>query len=138
MNREMAMQTRNKIMDDISQLMTNAMGVAQGAKDEAETAMKFDPGTFHRGLGGGLGDNGTNGHERLLSTRNLGLDVARNNPPPRFEAAQFLCTQAQIRADQDRAGQLFTYSQHNCGPNRGSVNTVSMKVLFFMNPQPDS
>jgi BMFP domain-containing protein YqiC len=32
------MQTRNKIMEDISQLMTNAMGVAQGAKDEAETA----------------------------------------------------------------------------------------------------
>jgi BMFP domain-containing protein YqiC len=37
---EKTMQTRNKIMDDISQLMTNAMGVAQGAKDEAETAMK--------------------------------------------------------------------------------------------------
>ena len=34
------MQTRNKMLDDISQLMTNAMGVAQGAKDEAETAMK--------------------------------------------------------------------------------------------------
>jgi len=34
------MQTKNKILDDISQLMTNAMGVAQGAKDEAETAMK--------------------------------------------------------------------------------------------------
>lgn len=34
------MQSRNKIMDDISQLMTNAMGVAQGAKDEAEIAMK--------------------------------------------------------------------------------------------------
>lgn len=33
------MQTRNKIMDDISQLMTNAMGVAQGARTEAETAM---------------------------------------------------------------------------------------------------
>ena len=33
------MQTRNKIVDDLSQLMTNAMGVAQGAKDEAETAM---------------------------------------------------------------------------------------------------
>lgn len=27
-------------MDDIGQIMTNAMGVAQGAKDEAETAMK--------------------------------------------------------------------------------------------------
>ncbi len=34
------MQTRNKIFDDIGQLMTNAMGVAQGAKTEAETAMK--------------------------------------------------------------------------------------------------
>ena len=34
------MQTRNKIFDDISQLMTNAMGVAQGARDEAETAFK--------------------------------------------------------------------------------------------------
>ena len=34
------MQTRAKILDDISQLMTNAMGVAQGARSEAETAMK--------------------------------------------------------------------------------------------------
>lgn len=33
------MQTRNKFFDDVSQLMTNAMGVAQGAKTEAETAM---------------------------------------------------------------------------------------------------
>lgn len=33
------MQTRNKVFDDLSQLMTNAMGVAQGAKDEAQTAM---------------------------------------------------------------------------------------------------
>ncbi|MGY3439136.1 MULTISPECIES: accessory factor UbiK family protein [unclassified Marinovum] len=34
------MQSRNKVFDDLSQLMTNAMGVAQGAKTEAETAMK--------------------------------------------------------------------------------------------------
>jgi BMFP domain-containing protein YqiC len=34
------MQGRNKFLDDMSQLMTNAMGVAQGAKTEAETAMK--------------------------------------------------------------------------------------------------
>ncbi|KFI31636.1 pyrroline-5-carboxylate reductase [Haematobacter missouriensis] len=34
------MQTRNRIFDDLSQLMTNAMGVAQGARSEAETAMK--------------------------------------------------------------------------------------------------
>ncbi|WP_343081104.1 accessory factor UbiK family protein [Ostreiculturibacter nitratireducens] len=34
------MQGQNKFFDDISRLMTNAMGVAQGAKTEAETAMK--------------------------------------------------------------------------------------------------
>ena len=34
------MQTRGKFFDDVGQLMTNAMGVAQGAKDEAETAVK--------------------------------------------------------------------------------------------------
>ena len=34
------MQPNNKFFDDLSQLMTNAMGVAQGAKDEANTAMK--------------------------------------------------------------------------------------------------
>lgn len=33
------MQTRSKVFDDISQLMTNAMGVAQGAKEEAENAL---------------------------------------------------------------------------------------------------
>lgn len=34
------MQTRNKVLDDLAQLMQNAVGVAQGAKVEAETAMK--------------------------------------------------------------------------------------------------
>ena len=34
------MNTSNKIFDDLSKLMTNAMGVAQGARTEAETAMK--------------------------------------------------------------------------------------------------
>jgi BMFP domain-containing protein YqiC len=38
---ERQMQNRNKILDDISQLMTNAMGVAQGAREEAETAAKL-------------------------------------------------------------------------------------------------
>jgi BMFP domain-containing protein YqiC len=37
---ESFMQTQNKILDDLSQLMTNAMGVAQGAKGEADTAVK--------------------------------------------------------------------------------------------------
>ncbi|MEM9009671.1 MAG: accessory factor UbiK family protein [Pseudomonadota bacterium] len=34
------MQTRNRIFDDLSQLMTNAMGVAQGAREEAEGAFR--------------------------------------------------------------------------------------------------
>ena len=34
------MQGQNKFVDDLSKLMTNAMGVAQGARTEAETAMK--------------------------------------------------------------------------------------------------
>ncbi len=33
------MQSRNKVFEDIGQLMTNAMGVAQGAKTEAENAV---------------------------------------------------------------------------------------------------
>jgi BMFP domain-containing protein YqiC len=37
---EDAMQPGNKFFDDMSKLMTNAMGVAQGAKTEAETALK--------------------------------------------------------------------------------------------------
>jgi BMFP domain-containing protein YqiC len=37
---EAQMQTSNRLFDDLSQLMTNAMGVAQGARAEAETAMK--------------------------------------------------------------------------------------------------
>ena len=34
------MQAGNKFFDDMGKLMTNAMGVAQGAKTEMETAMK--------------------------------------------------------------------------------------------------
>ena len=34
------MQTPNKFFDEMSRLMTGAMGVAQGARTEAETAMK--------------------------------------------------------------------------------------------------
>jgi len=34
------MSTSNKVFEDFQQLFTNAMGVAQGARTEAETAMK--------------------------------------------------------------------------------------------------
>ena len=34
------MSRENKILDDVGQLITNAMGVAQGAKNEMETAVQ--------------------------------------------------------------------------------------------------
>ncbi|RME13980.1 MAG: accessory factor UbiK family protein [Alphaproteobacteria bacterium] len=34
------MSTQNRIFDDFSKLFTNALGVAQGARTEAETALK--------------------------------------------------------------------------------------------------
>ena len=34
------MTSQNRFFDDMSKLMTNAMGVAQGAKDEAENTFK--------------------------------------------------------------------------------------------------
>jgi BMFP domain-containing protein YqiC len=46
------MQTRSKILDDVAQLFTNALGVAQGARSEAETAMRgfMDRWIAERGL----------------------------------------------------------------------------------------
>ncbi len=34
------MQTRDKLFDDLSQLLTNAAGMAQGVRTEMETAMR--------------------------------------------------------------------------------------------------
>ncbi|MEM6945489.1 MAG: accessory factor UbiK family protein [Pseudomonadota bacterium] len=34
------MQTQSTLFDDLSKLMTNAAGMAQGMRDEAETAMR--------------------------------------------------------------------------------------------------
>ncbi|TVQ52021.1 MAG: accessory factor UbiK family protein [Rhodobacteraceae bacterium] len=34
------MQTRSRLFDDLSKLMTNAAGVAQGMREEAETLMR--------------------------------------------------------------------------------------------------
>lgn len=41
------MQSRSRFLDDVSQLMTNAAGVAQGARAEAENAFR---GMFERFL----------------------------------------------------------------------------------------
>ena len=42
------MQTRNKLLDDLAKLATNAAGMAQGVKEEAETVMRS---RFERLLG---------------------------------------------------------------------------------------
>lgn len=42
------MQTRNRLLDDLAKLATNAAGMAQGVKDEAETVMRS---RFERLLG---------------------------------------------------------------------------------------
>ncbi|MEL6268081.1 MAG: accessory factor UbiK family protein [Pseudomonadota bacterium] len=34
------MQTRSPFLDDLSQLLTNAAGIAQGAREEAQAAMR--------------------------------------------------------------------------------------------------
>ncbi len=34
------MQSKNKFLDDMSQLMTNAAGMAQGMREEAQTAFR--------------------------------------------------------------------------------------------------
>ena len=46
------MQTKGKLFEDMAQLMTNAMGVAQGAREEFETAMSswFDRWVAERNL----------------------------------------------------------------------------------------
>ncbi len=61
------MQTRNKILDDISHLMTNAMGVAQGAKGEADVGCSGKGGEEAFVVGGGCGpafDGGKEGGGR--------------------------------------------------------------------------
>ena len=55
------MQNKNKFMDDIGQMMTNAMGVAQGAKDWKRTSTNLPPAKF-QWSGRGCSDGGLPGH----------------------------------------------------------------------------
>ncbi len=66
------MQTRTKIFDDFGRVMTSAVGVAQGAKEQAENSMK------------GLVD-------RWLASRDF---VTREE----FEAVQFMARKARDEA----------------------------------------
>jgi hypothetical protein len=66
------MQTRSKILDDMAQLFTNALGVAQGARSEAETAMRG----FMDRL---IADRGLVTQEEFEATREMALRLRAEN-----------------------------------------------------------
>jgi BMFP domain-containing protein YqiC len=66
------MQTRSKFFDDLSQLMTNAAGVAQGARNEAETAMR---GWFERFLA----DSNVVTREEFEAVREMAIKAREEN-----------------------------------------------------------
>jgi BMFP domain-containing protein YqiC len=66
------MQTRSKFFDDLSQLMTNAAGVAQGARNEAETAMR---GWFERFLA----DSNLVTREEFEAVREMAIKAREEN-----------------------------------------------------------
>lgn len=90
-----AMQTKGKLFEDLAQLMTNAMGVAQGARQEFET-----------GLDSWL--------DRWLASRNL---VTRDE----FESVQMMARKA--REDNELLAQRI--KQLEQAQNGGQLHTVS-------------
>jgi BMFP domain-containing protein YqiC len=66
------MQTRSRFFDDLSQLMTNAAGVAQGARNEAETAMR---GWFERFLA----DSNLVTREEFEAVREMAIKAREEN-----------------------------------------------------------
>ena len=66
------MQTRSKFFDDLSQLMTNAAGVAHGARTEAETAMR---GWFERFLA----DSNLVTREEFEAVRDMAIKAREEN-----------------------------------------------------------
>ncbi len=95
-----AMQTKGKLFEDLAQLMTNAMGVAQGARQEFET-----------GLDSWL--------DRWLASRNL---VTRDE----FESVQMMARKA--REENELLAQRIKQLEqaHNGGqPHAASAATQS-------------
>lgn len=66
------MQTRSKLLDDISQLMTNAAGVAQGVREEAETAVRSRMERF-------LSDSNLVGREEFEAVRDMAQKAREEN-----------------------------------------------------------
>ncbi|MEM6678334.1 MAG: accessory factor UbiK family protein [Pseudomonadota bacterium] len=66
------MQTRNQLFDDLSQLMTNAAGMAQGVREEAETAMRA---AFERWLA----ESAIASREEVEAVREMALKTREEN-----------------------------------------------------------
>ncbi len=66
------MQSRSKITDDLSQLMANAMGIAQGAKTEAETA-------FNSWIDGWLADRNLVTREEFEAVHAMAVKAREEN-----------------------------------------------------------
>lgn len=104
------MQTRNKILDDISQLMTNAMGVAQGAREEAQNALK------------GLVD-------RLLADRDL---VTREE----FEAVRAMAQKA--REENDALAQRLAALEARSGSGAGHAERAPAEGAETATDEPEA
>ena len=75
------MTQQNRLFDDLSRLMTNAVGVAQGARDEAETAFK---GVIDRLTARGLTETApdpNDGRRLLVSLTRAGQQMADKAAP---------------------------------------------------------
>jgi BMFP domain-containing protein YqiC len=66
------MQTRNTFLDDISKLMTNAAGVAQGVREEAETMVRS---RFERFIA----DSNLVGREEFEAVRDMAQKAREEN-----------------------------------------------------------
>ncbi len=92
------MQTRNKILDDLSQLMTNAVGVAQGARTEAETAMKGMLDRF-------LADRNLVGRDEFDTTRAMAQKAREENDHLRTEIAALAARIAALESAARKTGE---------------------------------
>lgn len=70
--KEQNMSGQNKFFDDVSQMMTNAMGIAQGAKDEAENA-------FNSRIERWLAGRNLVTHEEFNAVRDMAIKARTEN-----------------------------------------------------------
>ncbi len=90
------MQTSNKMFDDLSKLMTNAAGVAQGMREEAETLVRD---RFERFVA----DSDLVTREEFDATRDMAQKAREENESLRAELADVVARLAALEK-KPRAG----------------------------------